>query len=304
MHNTKKKAGRKVLAGAAIGAASIAMVLGAATAASAATGSTNFGISNAALVPTSPATNFNTPGTAGTLNFVPTSGGAGGTVNVVTGDVQVTKAVLPQGMEFNSSVCAGTPIVGANFTTTCTLSADKRTFTYTQTATTNFSGPADYNGSPTSTLGLVSTGVISGSATLTAQPWTGLNSSAPTATATVPGLVNFAASGATGPDGSGNYTLTGTAQPGASITVKDATGATVGTGTADASGNWSVNIPSGVTPPLSITQSVGGQTSAPIEFNTAPLPVMNGIVAGGALAAAGLAFGGLTLVRRRSRVMA
>ena len=95
--------------------------------------------------------------------------------------------------------------------------------------------------------------------------------------------------------------LTGTGTAGATVTVKDSSGSTVGTATVDGSGNWSVMIPNGTVPPLSITQSVGGVESAPVEFNSAPLPIVAPAVALGALAFAGLGLGGTVLLRRTRR---
>lgn len=301
MHNSKKKVGRKVLAGAAIGAASIAMVLSAATAASAATGTRNEGIRNLTVTPVSPATDFSVPGTAGTVSWDVWDGNTTpNTLTLAPGQTMTRVITLPAGLAFDASACGDGADSSESFH--CTISADGRTRTMVGTALTSASLPAMVAPN-VGTVSVHSTGLVSGQITGTFSPYPGSTTQAPTASGTVPGFVPFAASGATGPDGSGNYTLTGTAQPGASITVKDATGATVGTATADANGNWSATIPSGVTPPLSITQSVGGQTSAPIEFNTAPLPVMNGVVAAGAIALAGLGFGGVRLFRR-SRVTA
>ena len=60
-------------------------------------------------------------------------------------------------------------------------------------------------------------------------------------------------------------------------------------------------IPNGTVPPLSIIQSVGGVESAPVEFNSAPLPIVAPAVALGALAFAGLGLGGTVLLRRSRR---
>ncbi|MGO4298830.1 Ig-like domain-containing protein [Leifsonia sp. RAF41] len=69
------------------------------------------------------------------------------------------------------------------------------------------------------------------------------------------------------PDGSGDIPLTGVGVADGRVTVKDASGSTVGTATVDGSGNWSVMIPSGTVPPLSTIQSVGGVESIPVQFN-------------------------------------
>lgn len=307
MHNSKKKVGRKVLAGAAIGAASIAMVLGAATAANAATGGMNEGVTNVQLIPTSPATGFATPGTTGVLRFNTGDGTAPKTATFAPGTTSTNGRTftLPAGLKFLPEACFPNTA-----TSTCTISADGRTRTAVGSIVIPPTDPAFIDTSDHSgirDLPIQSTGIISGNVTATYTPYTGLTTAAGSATvpqSQIPGAGSgFTANGATGPDANGDYTLTGTAQPGAEITVKDSTGATVGTATADANGNWSATIPSGVTPPLSITQKVGTDVSAPIEFNTAPLPVMNGVVAAGAIALAGLGFGGVRLFRR-SRVTA
>ncbi|GAA2049203.1 Ig-like domain-containing protein [Leifsonia soli] len=308
MHNSKKKTGRKVLAGAAIGVASIAMVLGAATAANAATGGMNAGVTNLQVIPTSPATSFATPGTNGVLRFNTGDGTATKTATFAPGTTSTAgrSFTLPAGLKFLPAACAPNTA-----TYTCTISADGRTQTTSNSIVIGPTDPAlidttDYSAT-TRDLPIQSTGIISGNVTATFTPYTGLTTAAGSATlpqSQIPGAGSgFTATGATGPDANGDYTLTGTAQPGAEITVKDSTGSTVGTTTADANGNWSATIPSGVTPPLSITQKVGNDVSAPIEFNTAPLPVMNGVVAAGAIALAGLGFGGVRLFRR-SRVTA
>lgn len=307
MRKKMKNPGRKALAAGAVGLAAAAMVFGATTAANAATGHSNQGVRNIALTPTSPATSFATPGTAGVLTYNAGDGTPVGTFSLANGDFRRTILTLPSGMRFADTACDGRSGANAQQYTECVISADKRTVTI-GTASTAAQGPftVDCN-LINESFPVISTGIISGGVQAQFFPWTGLSTATPTASlpqSSIPGAgSNFAATGATGPV-DGNYTLTGTAQPGATITVKDADGDTVGTGTADANGNWSVLIPvAGTTPPLSITQTVGTDVSAPIIFNTAPLPVMNGVVAAGAIALAGLGFGGARLLRR-SRVTA
>ena len=42
------------------------------------------------------------------------------------------------------------------------------------------------------------------------------------------------------------YTVTGTAEPGSKVEIKDSTGAVIGSVTADGSGNYSVTLPASV----------------------------------------------------------
>ncbi|MCT1195344.1 cell wall anchor protein, partial [Lactococcus lactis] len=62
------------------------------------------------------------------------------------------------------------------------------------------------------------------------------------------------------------YTVTGTAEPGSSITIKDGSGATVGTGTANEAGEYTVTLPGSVGPnaPISVTATdAAGNASDP-----------------------------------------
>jgi LPXTG-motif cell wall-anchored protein len=67
------------------------------------------------------------------------------------------------------------------------------------------------------------------------------------------------------------YTVTGTAEPGSTITIKDGSGATVGTGTANEAGAYTVTLPGSVGPnaPISITATdAAGNVSAPTSAKT------------------------------------
>ncbi|MDT2856627.1 phage tail tube protein [Lactococcus lactis] len=67
------------------------------------------------------------------------------------------------------------------------------------------------------------------------------------------------------------YTVTGTAEPGSTITIKDVSGATVGTGTANEAGAYTVTLPGSVGPnaPISITATdAAGNVSAPTSAKT------------------------------------
>ncbi|MFC6809083.1 adhesive domain-containing protein [Lactococcus lactis subsp. hordniae] len=67
------------------------------------------------------------------------------------------------------------------------------------------------------------------------------------------------------------YTVTGTAEPGSTITIKDSSGTTVGTGTANETGDYTVTLPGSVGPnaPISITATdSAGNVSAPTSAKT------------------------------------
>ncbi|WP_276414341.1 Ig-like domain-containing protein, partial [Lactococcus petauri] len=62
------------------------------------------------------------------------------------------------------------------------------------------------------------------------------------------------------------YTVTGTAEAGSKVEIKDSTGAVIGTATADGSGNYSVALPASVGPNADITATAtdaAGNVSAP-----------------------------------------
>lgn len=278
------------------------VVAGVATSATAATGSSNGGVRDLVLTPDSPATGFAAPGTPGTLTFNDGDGQPASSFVLVNGDQRSTTVTLSDGLAFAANACDGFVYVNENWTGACTVTNDGRTWTATTTVHVD-SEPYDHDSNlDATTLPVVSTGILAGPTTAAYTPWTGLTTEAPTATlaaSAIPGADTLAATGSSGPDANGDFTLTGTAQAGAAITVVDATGATVATGAADANGGWSVTIPGGTTPPLLISQTVGDTTSAPIEYNTAPLPVLNGVLAGGLLALTALASAGVLLIRRR-----
>ncbi|MCT1172682.1 Ig-like domain-containing protein, partial [Lactococcus lactis] len=67
------------------------------------------------------------------------------------------------------------------------------------------------------------------------------------------------------------YTVTGTAEPGSTVTIKDGSGATVGTGTANETGDYTVTLPGSVGPnaPISVTATdAAGNVSAPTSAKT------------------------------------
>ena len=67
------------------------------------------------------------------------------------------------------------------------------------------------------------------------------------------------------------YTVTGTAEAGSTVTIKDSTGTVVGTAVADGSGNYSVSLPASVGPNADITVTAtdeAGNESAPTKDKT------------------------------------
>ncbi|NHI67839.1 LPXTG cell wall anchor domain-containing protein [Lactococcus garvieae] len=67
------------------------------------------------------------------------------------------------------------------------------------------------------------------------------------------------------------YTVTGTAEAGSTVTIKDSTGTVIGSGVADGSGNYSVSLPASVGPNADITVTAtdeAGNESAPTKDKT------------------------------------
>ncbi|WP_276404435.1 Ig-like domain-containing protein, partial [Lactococcus petauri] len=67
------------------------------------------------------------------------------------------------------------------------------------------------------------------------------------------------------------YTVTGTAEAGSKVEIKDSTGAVIGTAIADGSGNYSVTLPGSVGPNADITATAtdaAGNVSAPTAGKT------------------------------------
>ena len=88
-------------------------------------------------------------------------------------------------------------------------------------------------------------------------------------------------SGVTGNSTNG-YTVTGTAEPNSTITIKNGSGTTVGTGTTDGSGNYTVTLPGSVGPnaPLNVTATdSSGNVSTPTPTKTPADPVSPVLVA-------------------------
>ncbi|QLF89517.1 adhesive domain-containing protein [Lactococcus lactis] len=86
----------------------------------------------------------------------------------------------------------------------------------------------------------------------------------------------------TGNSTTNGYTVTGTAEPGSTVTVKDETGTPIGTGTAGETGDYSVTLPGSVGPnaPLTVTATdKAGNESAPTSATTPADPVSPVLVA-------------------------
>lgn len=154
------------------------LALSAPLTASAATGSSNWGMTNLKATPTAPAVNFATAGTAGTLTFNTGDGGPQGSANIVSGDSIGWTVQLPAGLRF-SDPC---PANGGGNTYTC--SADGRSIQYRYVASSAWVDNSNRNAQSRS-FNIVSTGPVSGVPTGTAQPWTGLTTRTPSATGTV-----------------------------------------------------------------------------------------------------------------------
>ncbi|WP_157780463.1 Ig-like domain-containing protein [Leifsonia xyli] len=282
MRTRSKISGKKALLSVgAIALASTALTLGVATGANAATGYSNQGISYLQVIPTAPATSFAAPGTTGTLSFSMGSGHVGNT-DYTYGAGESNKYVLtvPQGMSFAANACAGQG--GA---TACTISPDGKTLTLVWTAPTGGHSFTNYYNNPNPSFPVVSTGgPITGQATGTYTPFWTLTTAQAFDSVAVP--YTAAAVKITSPTAGGGYAndgktpFTGTGQPGSTITIKDASGVSAGTTTVDASGNWSVTLPSGALVPgvgstVTVQQDDGGSiTTASVVINIAdPNPV-------------------------------
>ena len=152
------------------------------------------------------------------------------------------------------------------------------------------SGLADSSGNYSITLPTGSVGAnadINATATDTAG-----NVSAPTAGKTPADADTTAPDAPTITNVIGNstdgYTVTGTAEAGAKVEIKDSTGAVIGTATADGSGNYSVTLPGSVGPNADITATAtdaagnvsaptAGKTPADADTTAPDAPVITGI---------------------------
>jgi hypothetical protein len=99
----------------------------------------------------------------------------------------------------------------------------------------------------------------------------------------------------------GSVDIPGTGTPGATITVKDASGATIGTATVAADGTYDVKVPAAQGGTVTVTESDVLGTSWPVTIAADLLgtPVVNPFIAGGAALALVAGLGTVVLVRRR-----
>lgn len=100
---------------------------------------------------------------------------------------------------------------------------------------------------------------------------------------------------------SGSTVVNGTGQPGATVTVKDPSGKTIGTGTVGTDGSYTVTLDkdyTGSTGDFTIVQTIAGVDSDTITVNGASMPVINPGIAAGALGVALLAGAGVFFRRR------
>lgn len=273
-------------------------VLGSAATAEAATGRGNWGVSKLTLTPAAPAVDFSTPGTTGVLSASDGDGTPPGTYTIKSGDAEKRVYTLPQGLKFQASACDQRNYVYSIEKESCTISADGRTVTNIWTWTWDDlpSFGQDYNVGSHS-FPVVSTGPASGKATATYTPFPGLTTASPS---TSWGAPTPAATGVSGPDGSGRYTLNGTGEAGDTIRVKDATGTEIGSTVVTSGGNWSVKLPQATDFTFTITQYKVGIASDPIQYTAAPVPAVNPVIGLGALGLL-VAGGGALAIRQRRR---
>jgi len=175
LNNLPRRVGAAAIALAAFGA----FALIGASAASAASGTSNEGVTNLVITPDAPSANFSTPGTMGTVSWSRGDGTAlQGGHSVSLGEVQYRTWTVPVGLQIvrSSGDCPNPS--PSDYTTTCELSADGRTYTLTRTAIRNSTwAGTDWNTVTNDFIRVVSTGeAITGVPTSTYTPWPGLTS--------------------------------------------------------------------------------------------------------------------------------
>jgi len=276
-------------------------VFGSAAAAEAATGRANWGVSQLSLTPTAPAIDFSKPGTAGVLSARDGDGTPPGTYTIKAGDTEKRTFTLPQGLKFQASACDARNYEYFIEKESCTISSDGRTLTNTWTwmwgDLTDMGLGNDYNLS-TRSYPVVSTGPASGKATATYTPFAGLTSASTSASWGAP---TPTATGVSGPDGSGRYTLNGTGEAGDTIRVKDTSGTEIGSAVVTSGGNWSVKLPQTTNFSFTITQYKVGIASDPIQYTSAPVPAVSPMIGFGALGLLVIGSGAALAIRRQHR---
>ena len=271
MNTTRKRNQRRHLAGASavVAIATAALACGAAAPANAGTGISGGGVRNLSIVPDVVGANWGVPGTTGTLQFKQTDGTYGSPYTMGNGDWFTWITTLPAGMKFGSSACDGLKSSGEEGTWSCDIATDQATMQLRYDRYAPWEDTLSLFAFVVSpNVPVVSTGPVWGNATSSFTQSDGFApSSSPSATKFVAGTPPVDGLSAGTPDGSGDIPLTGAGVADGTVTVKDASGSTVGSATVDGSGNWSVMIPNGTVPPLSTIQSVGGVESIPVQFN-------------------------------------
>jgi hypothetical protein len=104
----------------------------------------------------------------------------------------------------------------------------------------------------------------------------------------------------------GSVDIPGFGTPGATITVKDASGTVIGTATVAADGTYDVKLPAAQGGTVTVTESDLPGTSWPVTIATDLLgtPIVNPLIAGGAALALAAGLGTLLVRRRKAAVEA
>ncbi|NUU05973.1 Ig-like domain-containing protein [Leifsonia sp. C5G2] len=290
------------------------LALTTAAAANAATGTDAAGVYNADVKPIGA---YPELGSTGFVDY--RIGLAGDRTNVSglkAGDQSSWTIVLPPGLKFagaSVSSCAAvaavpefSPAGGSTIGQACTISSDGRTLTWTQTMLRGTGAINDGMEGMIVTAEVVVTGIVGGgveaqnTVKLTYKPWPGITSPSPSATTGAKGAA-FAVTGSSRPDSTGSV-LSGRGQRGAAITVYDANLKAVGTGTVNASGEWtSTTIPDGTPGPLWIGEKAGtgpDNSSVLLRYTLAVAPIADPAIALSALGLAAVGGGALWIVRR------
>ncbi|MBF4588392.1 MULTISPECIES: Ig-like domain-containing protein [unclassified Curtobacterium] len=186
----------------------------------------------------------------------------------------------------------------------CTVGGAGKTLTCTQTTNSSWPAGGQFRFLPVVTVDAgAQAGTYSANSTYSFEVANGGGPRTETASLNVRVIVKPAAPTVSNIDnGSGNTVLSGDGVPGATVTIKDDQGNTVGTATVGASGKWTADLGSnlsGTASDLTITQTANGLDSDPTTVSAANLPIANPAVAGGLGLAAAAALGAVVLVRRK-----
>jgi hypothetical protein len=203
---------------------------------------------------------------------------------------------------------------GANLTTSgftwgnCVVSDAGKTLTCSPTVTANINYVINPNTvkayAPLVAVdGSVPAGTVltSGSATLSLYNYQGTPIGYLTTSNAQPLLTAPPAPGQPVYNEDGSVDIPGTGTPGATITVKDASGASIGTATVAADGTYDVKLPAAQGGTVTVTESDMPGTSWPVTIAADLLgtPIVNPLIAGGSALALVAGLGTVALVRRR-----